>query len=732
MSEYLAYNPKTMSIDEYNTLSKELRDIIETYEIVIQCIENNDKIKAKCSCGCTIKTKLISKFLIEDICCSSCSQLKNGMDELRLFANKKNGECLSDGKYTGSKSPYMWKCNNCGCGWITTWHSIKCMKSWCPTCSSGLSENICRHALEEITGYKFPKISKFAKSDTTRGFEIDCYNEELQIGLEYDGIQHSQYTPRFHGGADSGKFEAQQARDINKNEKCKEMGVSLLRVDYTVSRTELRTHVHALIRGLILEHKLSIELVDPVNFISDIEFGNNVSKVCSNKSSEYMEQLIPIIKSKKAILHSTSCDSWKSPIEITCKNNHSFTTNLDNLLRDPPRWCSECANNRVLEEVHVREILEPKGYKFIKMYKRNYVSKNGIKNRICITYKCDIGHIVDVLWDNHSNDHKRCPYCVNVESKQIAIENANIREENREPTKKEKEHDYALSLGYNINDYNNAQDDLTEIHCINHNHVFYALPYTLLKSENCNKEHCSQCILQDNFPNLEVSYTNLAFNGSECMIPTRCIECGEISTITNKSILERVQCCKNPKCKYRDTGKHYILKRSRNKYKNRYNGRIFRTIEDMDQVIADYELIHSNQQQEVLRLKQSTYQNHPDYIIPVWTSKSVVIEFECRKYHHKFKSKINTLNNFPERELCAQCILIDDYPYHHITNIVDFNSNKIESSLIIIICKCGKSRSITHKSLRNTTNLCQGKCIYYNNPVRNVDKSKNIPKVAAI
>jgi hypothetical protein len=736
MSEYLAYNPKTMNIDEYNTLSQELRDIIETYEIVIQSIEDSDKINAKCSCGCTIKTKLISKFLMENICCSSCSQLTQNMDELRLFANKKNGECLSDGKYTGSKSYYMWKCNNCGSGWKSAWYSIKCKGSWCPTCSGSLSENICRHALEEITGYKFAKISNFAKSDTIRGFEIDCYNEELKIGLEYDGIQHSQYTPRFHGAADSGKFEAQQVRDINKNEKCKEMGVNLLRIDHTTSRTELRTHVHALIRGLILEQKLLIELVDPVNFISDIEFDNNVSKVCSEKSSEYMKQIIPIIESKNAILHSTSCDGWKSPIEITCKNNHNFTTNLDNLLRDPPRWCSRCAHNKAVKEEHIREILEPKGYEFIKMYKSSCVSKNDIKNRIRITYKCDIGHIVDVLWDNHSNNYKQCPDCVNDESKQIAIENANIREVNREPTKKEKEHDYALSLGYNIGDYNNAVNDLTKICCITHNHVFYANPHTLLKSENCNKEHCSQCILQDNFPNLEVSYTNLAFNGSDCMIPTRCIECGEISTITNKSIQERVQCCKNLKCKYRDTDKHYILKRSRNKYENRYNGHIFRTIEDMDQVIADSELIHNNQQQEVLRLKQSTYQNHPDYIIPIWTSKFVVIEFKCRKYHHKFKSKITTLDSFPERELCAQCIIRDDYPYHQLDKDFDFMDNDIESKRLYLICKCGKKSDIVHKALRvKTTKFCTWKkCTYYNqyNPIRNVDKSKNIPKVVAI
>jgi hypothetical protein len=730
MSEYVPYNQKTMTIDEYNTLSPELRNIIEMYEIVIQSIENKDKINAKCSCGCTIHTKFIPKFIMEDICCASCNQLNNGMDTLQQFAIMKNGKCLSGGKYLGSKQYYTWQCNNCECTWKAAWYAIKCKGSWCPTCSSGLSENICRHALEEITGHKFPKISNFAKSDTNKGFEIDCYNEELKLGLEYDGIQHYKHTQHFHGDIDSGKFEAQQIRDINKNKKCEEMGVTLIRVAYTTPRAELRTHVHSLIRGLILESKLSIELVNSEHFISNIEFNNNVSKICSEKSDVYMDRIRPIIKSKNAILHSTSCGGRLSPIEITCKNNHNFITNLDNLFHNPPRWCPECASNRTLKESHVREILEPKGYELIKI-SREYDSYG--KKRLYITYKCDNNHVVYVAWDNHSNTHKRCPDCVLEEQKIQIAENARIREDNRKPTKKEKEHEYALSIGYNIGSYNNALKDLTEIRCIAHNHIFYALPCNILSVENCNKEYCSQCVLQNDFPNLEIDYTNLVFSGNTSLISTKCTGCGYIFEITNKSIPERRQCCKNLKCKYNDKDKGYKLQRSCNKYENRYNGSISRTIEYMNKTIEDYNNIKQNKKHEKLQAIQTSYQNHPDYIIPVFTNKTVSIQFECRKYNHRFKSKIITLDRFPELELCAQCILIDDYPYHTLEKEFDFLDDKIDTNKLYLICKCGKKSNIAHKSLRKkNTKFCTWKqCKYYDqynnqdNPVRYIDKSKS-------
>lgn len=710
-----------MTLEQYNMLGQDVRDIIETYEIEVQCILDDNRIKAKCACRSLIRTRYISKFLEEDIYCASCSQLKHGLDVLKTYAIQRNGECLSTGNYLGSKAHYLWKCNNCEYSWMSTWSSIHNMNTWCPSCSGSISENICRHALEEITGHKFAKISNFAKTSTTRGFEIDCYNKELKIGVEYDGIQHHKYVPLFHGAKDSGKFEAQQDRDNNKTKICSDMGITLLRVKYTIPRNELRTHIHDLIRGL----NLPIELNDSAKFISNIEFNNKVSKICSSKSSEYIERIMSIVKDNNAVLNSTSCDSWKSPIEITCAKGHNFTTNLDRLCRTPTRWCPDCANNRALKEDHIRAILEPKGFELIRVERR---LDNIGRKRVYITYICDTFHEVTVQWDNHSGINDRCPDCVAEDLVDQIDANAIMREENRPLTLKEEAYAYVLSIGYDMDEYNNAVDDLTEIKCLAHNHTFYAKPHTLINTNNRDKEHCAQCVLRNDFPNLLViDHANITFRGCD-KVRTTCIECNHSCIGTNKSISERTQCCKNLTCRYNDKTKKYTLKRSRNKRLN-----TMRSIEDLNTIIANHNNIQQNEQHELLRAHQVGYQNHPNYIIPVFTNKSAPIELECRLYNHKFTSKIKTLEKFPERELCAQCIIKNDFPYHRIVNDIDFTDKNIESKHIRVLCKCGTTKSIVHKSIRNkTTNFCGNKCPYYGKIVRNINKSDNIPKSAAI
>ena len=67
------------------------------------------------------------------------------------------------------------------------------------------------------------------------------YNEELKLALEYDGIQHYEYVPRFHKNINS--LEKQQERDKFKDEKCKLNGITLIRVPYTVKYEDLESYI---------------------------------------------------------------------------------------------------------------------------------------------------------------------------------------------------------------------------------------------------------------------------------------------------------------------------------------------------------------------------------------------------------------------------------------------------------------------------------------------------------
>lgn len=93
----------------------------------------------------------------------------------------------------------------------------------------------CRRVAEEITGLPFPKCRpNFLKNEITGGhnLELDCYNEQLGIAIEYNGEQHYKYIPFFHKTKDT--FYNLKYRDDMKKRLCQENGVRLIIVPYNV------------------------------------------------------------------------------------------------------------------------------------------------------------------------------------------------------------------------------------------------------------------------------------------------------------------------------------------------------------------------------------------------------------------------------------------------------------------------------------------------------------------
>lgn len=107
-------------------------------------------------------------------------------------------------------------------------------------CTTKKGEEICRHYLRELTGKPFHRAHpKWLKNpETGRCLELDCYNSELEIALEYNGEQHYKFPNTFHRTRD--EFDAQIRRDELKKTKCKERGVLLIIVPYTLPKNEIR------------------------------------------------------------------------------------------------------------------------------------------------------------------------------------------------------------------------------------------------------------------------------------------------------------------------------------------------------------------------------------------------------------------------------------------------------------------------------------------------------------
>ena len=104
-------------------------------------------------------------------------------------------------------------------------------------------ETRCRIIMENLFRSPFVSVRPdFLKYDKTgKNLELDMFNSDLMIALEYDGIHHRKFTEFFHKSELD--FIEQQERDKYKEEKCKELGITLIRVPDTVKYEDLEDYI---------------------------------------------------------------------------------------------------------------------------------------------------------------------------------------------------------------------------------------------------------------------------------------------------------------------------------------------------------------------------------------------------------------------------------------------------------------------------------------------------------
>lgn len=95
-------------------------------------------------------------------------------------------------------------------------------------------ELACRRHLEERFNRPFPKQRPtFLRNPVTKvDLELDCYNAQLALAVEYQGKQHYHYVPHFHSSRDA--FLNQKYRDQIKRDLCLKNNIVLIEVPYTV------------------------------------------------------------------------------------------------------------------------------------------------------------------------------------------------------------------------------------------------------------------------------------------------------------------------------------------------------------------------------------------------------------------------------------------------------------------------------------------------------------------
>jgi hypothetical protein len=105
-------------------------------------------------------------------------------------------------------------------------------------------EAISRDCLTKIYGKEFKnvRLKGMRNPNTGQKLEIDCYNDELKLGVEYHGINHYKYIPFFHKTREA--YEKMRERDDYKLYMCKKLGINLIVVPYTTSHDKICSYLN--------------------------------------------------------------------------------------------------------------------------------------------------------------------------------------------------------------------------------------------------------------------------------------------------------------------------------------------------------------------------------------------------------------------------------------------------------------------------------------------------------
>jgi very-short-patch-repair endonuclease len=278
------------------------------------------------------------------------------------LAKSRLGECLSS-EYINSKTKMTFRCCN-GHIFKTIFNLIDSKNTWCPKCNIFVGEEISRTILETMFGVKFNKI----RLKCIDKLELDGYNTQLKLAFEYDGEQHHKFVKRFHKTRN--KFLEQQERDRRKNRLCKENGINLIRIPYTVPKSDIQDHI-------IGEcNKLEIDIpndgyLDHTTF-SDIYKGN----------THRYEEIKEIVESKGLELISDSYIGAKDKIKVKCiAKGHTYEIIPYNILEC--KYCREVVTEKIRREkrlIYICNIAKQNGGKCTDI---EYVNKKTRMNFEC-------------------------------------------------------------------------------------------------------------------------------------------------------------------------------------------------------------------------------------------------------------------------------------------------------------------------------------------------------------
>jgi hypothetical protein len=257
-------------------------------------------------------------------------------------------KCLSkESEYKNSHTPLAWLCKK-GHNVFMRVNTLSRKKRYhsCSICNEYSNENFSRYLFELFTEKHFGKVrpswlksNKLHKSSGRRTkLELDGYNAGLKIAFEYHGKQHYEYLKFFFSNKDA--FYYLKECDKIVLESCKNQGINLIVIPYTVDPNNLPKFIYSKISEYQKLNNFDEYKIDYTN----------------RNKTDYLVRCKKIAEERGGFCKSNYYINNKYKLEFVCKNSHEFKMTPQALFSG--QWCGKLICKFENHSVSKEEIIQ--------------------------------------------------------------------------------------------------------------------------------------------------------------------------------------------------------------------------------------------------------------------------------------------------------------------------------------------------------------------------------------
>lgn len=300
-------------------------ELIDNLSYKIVNIDNFPKCILECSVGHIFD--ICYDSLRHDGHCKYCTGYLRSLQDAKDIAISRDGFCDSI-KWENTSKNIWWRCKY-NHKWQASFNDIY-NGTWCPECSSGLYERICRTFCEKIFGYKFEKCRpNWLLNKTGYKLELDGYCHQLGIAFEHNGLQHYKTIKGTY-------FHNMNNYDDIKYELCKKNDVKLIIIPELQKIIKIKN-----LKNYIINECKKLKIL---NYNENIEISD--LDIYSSALDEYKK--IAELRGGK-LLSSTYFGSGTNHL-WECAEGHQWWAS-PNSIKNQKSWCRICSiKNRFKNE----------------------------------------------------------------------------------------------------------------------------------------------------------------------------------------------------------------------------------------------------------------------------------------------------------------------------------------------------------------------------------------------